>query len=129
MNRREYLDWLRGVAVLIMVEAHLFDAWVRILDRSEPSYRWAIAVGGYSAPLFLFLAGVTTALATGSRLRKGLTTSEVAAIGRRRGWQPPSCGLRLCCRGCRVLLSDRRNRESGGCPKGSPVLPANGCGD
>jgi uncharacterized membrane protein len=87
VGRRGYLDWLRGLAVLIMVEAHLFDAWVRVADRSERPYQWAIAIGGYSAPLFLFLAGVAMALAAGSRLRKGLTASEVAAIARRRGWQ------------------------------------------
>ena len=87
MSRRGYLDWLRGVAVLIMVEAHLFDAWVRVLDRSERPYQWAILVGGFSAPLFLFLAGVAMALAAGSRLRRGLTHSEAAAIARRRGWQ------------------------------------------
>jgi uncharacterized membrane protein len=87
VSRRGYLDWLRGVAVLIMVEAHLFDAWVRALDRSERPYQWAIVVGGFSAPLFLFLAGVALALATGSRLRKGTTTSEAAALARRRGWQ------------------------------------------
>ncbi len=87
MSRKGYLDWLRGVAVLIMVEAHLFDAWVRVIDRSERPYQWAIAIGGYSAPLFLFLAGVAMALGIGSRLRKGATASEVAAIARRRGWQ------------------------------------------
>jgi uncharacterized membrane protein len=70
-----------------MVEAHLLDAWVRAVDRTEPSYRWAIVVGGYSAPLFLFLAGVTMALAAGARLRKGMTTSEVASLARHRGWQ------------------------------------------
>jgi uncharacterized membrane protein len=70
-----------------MVEAHLFDAWVRVPDRSESPYQWAILVGGYSAPLFLFLAGVAQALAAGSRLRRGLTTSQAAAIARRRGWQ------------------------------------------
>ncbi len=70
-----------------MVEAHLFDAWVRAIDRPELPYRWAIAIGGYSAPLFLFLAGVTMALAAGSRLRRGLTTSQTAALARRRGWQ------------------------------------------
>jgi len=70
-----------------MVEAHLFDAWVRVPERSESLYQWAILVGGYSAPLFLFLAGVAMALAAGSRLRNGLTTSETAAIARRRGWQ------------------------------------------
>lgn len=87
MSRRRYLDWLRGVAVLIMVEAHLFDAWVRVIDRDDRPYQWAIVVGGFSAPLFLFLAGVAMALAAGSRLRKGLTHSEAAAIARRRGWQ------------------------------------------
>jgi uncharacterized membrane protein len=87
VSRRGYLDWLRGVAVLIMVEAHLFDAWVRLADRSERPYQWAIIIGGFSAPLFLFLAGVAMALAAGSRLRKGLTPAAVAAIARRRGWQ------------------------------------------
>ncbi len=87
VSRRGYLDWLRGVAVLIMVEAHLFDAWVRVADRSDRPYQWVIVIGGFSAPLFLFLAGVAMALAAGSRLRKGLTASEVAAIARRRGWQ------------------------------------------
>ena len=28
--RHAYLDWVRGVAVLIMVEAHLLDAWTQI---------------------------------------------------------------------------------------------------
>ena len=70
-----------------MVEAHLLDAWVRAVDRTEPSYRWAIIVGGYSAPLFLFLAGVAMALAAGARLRREMTTSEVASLARRRGWQ------------------------------------------
>jgi len=71
----------------MMVEAHLFDAWVRVLDRSERPYQWAIAIGGYSAPLFLFLAGVAMALGIGSRLRRGVTASDAAAIARRRGWQ------------------------------------------
>jgi uncharacterized membrane protein len=93
VSRRAYLDWLRGVAVLIMVEAHLFDSWVRVPDRSEHPYRWAIAIGGYSAPLFLFLAGVALALAIGSRQRRGLTVSEAAAIARRRGWQILGLGV------------------------------------
>jgi len=87
MNRRAYLDWLRGVAVLIMVEAHLFDSWTGALDRSERPYRWAIIVGGFSAPLFLFLAGIALSLAFGSRLRKGSTADEAARLARRRAWQ------------------------------------------
>ena len=29
MTRRGYIDWLRGVSVLIMIEAHTLDAWTR----------------------------------------------------------------------------------------------------
>jgi uncharacterized membrane protein len=87
VGRRPYLDWLRGVAVLVMVETHLVDAWTRAPDRSEPAYGWAMFVGGFSAPLFLFLAGIALALAVGSRTRKGATPSEAATLARKRGWQ------------------------------------------
>ena len=87
MSRRAYLDWLRGVAVLIMIEAHTLDSWTRVADRARGAYKWAIVVGGFGAPIFLFLAGVALALAAGSRLRKGLSDAEVAALARRRGWQ------------------------------------------
>lgn len=85
MNRREYLDWLRGLAVLIMIEAHTFDAWTSVTERTETAYRWAIILGGFAAPAFLFLAGVTLALAGGARLRRGLTDGQVAAASARWG--------------------------------------------
>jgi uncharacterized membrane protein len=86
VNRRTYLDWLRGVGVLIMVEAHTLDSWTRVEDRGH-AFKWAMVVGGFGAPIFLFLAGVSLALAVGSRLRKGLSESEAVALARRRGWQ------------------------------------------
>jgi uncharacterized membrane protein len=87
VNRREYLDWLRGVAVLIMIEAHTLDAWTRLDDRGHSAYAWAMILGGFGAPVFLFLAGIALALASGSRLRKGRSAAEAAALARRRGWQ------------------------------------------
>lgn len=87
MTRLGYLDWLRGVAVLIMVEAHTFDAWTRVEDRGGVGYRLLIDVGGLGAPIFMFLAGSAITLAAGSRLRKGLSVPDVAALARRRGWQ------------------------------------------
>jgi uncharacterized membrane protein len=44
-------------------------------------------VGGFGAPAFLFLAGVATSLAIGSRLRKGVERAEALRLARRRGWQ------------------------------------------
>jgi len=87
VGRRTYLDWLRGVAVLIMVEAHTFDAWTVAADRASPLYRLLILVGGFGAPAFLFLAGVALSLAIGARLRKGVAVGEALRLARRRGWQ------------------------------------------
>ena len=85
MNRRPYLDWLRGVAVLIMIEAHTLDSWTRLADRDSSWYQTAIIVAGFGAPLFLFLAGIVLILAAGSRARKGLTISQTAGAAFRRG--------------------------------------------
>jgi len=87
VGRRGYLDWLRGVAVLIMVEAHTFDAWTAPLDRNNAGYRFFILIGGFGAPAFLFLAGVALALAMGARMNKGLTAGDAVRLARRRGWQ------------------------------------------
>jgi uncharacterized membrane protein len=88
VNRRVYIDWLRGLAVLIMIEAHALDAWTSVEERAHAGYRWAIVLGGLGAPLFLFLAGITLALAAGARRRsKGLDASTIAGLAQRRGWQ------------------------------------------
>jgi len=87
VSRRGYLDWLRGVAVLIMIEAHTLDAWTRPADHGRQGYGWATILGGFGAPIFLLLAGIALALAAGSRLRKDHTPADVAARARRRGWQ------------------------------------------
>ena len=86
MSRRGYLDWLRGIAVLIMIEAHTLDAWTR-LDERGSAYRWLMVVGGFGAPIFLFLAGVALALAAGSRLRRAVAADQVTVMARRRGWK------------------------------------------
>ena len=83
-GRRGYVDWLRGLSVLIMIEAHTLDAWTRLDARHNGTYAWAMIVGGFAAPGFLFLAGIALPLAAASRLRRGKTAGEVAAQARRR---------------------------------------------
>jgi uncharacterized membrane protein len=87
LRRRGYLDWLRGLAVLIMIEAHTVDSWTIAADRGRTVYSYAIITGGFGAPIFLFLAGVALVLGAGSRLRKGMSHEQVTAAARRRGWQ------------------------------------------
>ena len=77
--RRGYLDWLRGVAVLVMIEAHLIDSWTRFPDRQTRQFAYAMIVGGFGAPLFLFLAGVAVPLSAASKLRR---TGDVRAATR-----------------------------------------------
>jgi uncharacterized membrane protein len=86
-SRRGYIDWLRGLAVLIMVEAHTIDAWTRASDRSTLTFGWAGILGGFAAPLFLFLAGVAVPLAIGAKMRRGGLLTAAARDVRRRGWQ------------------------------------------
>jgi len=85
-SRLAYLDWLRGLAVLIMIEAHTLDAWTRVPDRQSRAYALAVMVAGMGAPLFLFLAGVAVSLAAGSRARRVRPTDAARSV-RRRGWQ------------------------------------------
>lgn len=86
-GRRGYLDWLRGIGVLIMIEAHTLDSWTRLADRDRASYQWAIVLGGFGAPLFLFLAGVALVLAANARRRRGLSEAEATRRAERRAWQ------------------------------------------
>jgi uncharacterized membrane protein len=73
------------VAVLIMIEAHVFDSWTRYPDNRTREFAYAMILGGFGAPLFLFLAGVVVPLSAGSKLRKtndvGAATVAVAKRG------------------------------------------------
>ena len=83
-TRRGYLDWLRGVAVLIMIEAHLLDSWTGSPDRESTAFGLAMIAGGFGAPLFLFLAGVAVSMSAGSKLgRSGDVSASSRAVVRR----------------------------------------------
>lgn len=83
-SRRAYLDWLRGIAVELMIVAHLFDSWTREPDRSTGAYRLAMIVGGMGTVLFLLLAGVAVGLSAGSKWRRtGDRAAAASAVARR----------------------------------------------
>jgi uncharacterized membrane protein len=86
-TRREYLDWLRGVAVLIMIEAHLIDSWTGGPDRETSRFGLAMILGGMGAPLFLFLAGVAVPLSAESKLKKTGSVRAASNAVIRRGFE------------------------------------------
>jgi uncharacterized membrane protein len=59
MKRFPFLDWMRGLAVLIMIECHTFNSFARMDVRPGGPYVLSQFVGGMAAPLFLFMAGMT----------------------------------------------------------------------
>jgi uncharacterized membrane protein len=69
-----------------MVGAHVTDAWTRLEDRNRTLYMYTVFIAGMAAPLFLFLAGLTIAMAASSRAVK-VGHSEAAAQARKRGLQ------------------------------------------
>lgn len=86
-HRLGYLDWLRGIAVLIMIEAHAFDSWTRPEDKAREAYGLLMVLGGMGAPAFLFLAGTGVALAAAAHMRRGRSAPEASRLVQRRGWQ------------------------------------------
>lgn len=82
--RREWLDWTRGLAVVLMILAHVVDAWTSDADRDRTAFYWATFLGGLAAPGFLFLAGLGTAFSGASQRRRGRSLADVrrALVGR-----------------------------------------------
>ncbi len=79
-RRLTYVDWARGIAVLLMIEAHTSDAWTRLSPtvRRTIGFRDATVLGGFAAPLFLWLAGLAVVLAATRTAEK--TGSRRAAV-------------------------------------------------
>ncbi|MEO8070944.1 MAG: acyltransferase family protein, partial [Acidobacteriota bacterium] len=70
-SRRPYIDWLRGIAVLIMIMWHSIDSWSVSDDRANFAFTTFTFFAGWAAPLFLFLAGVAVPFAAASQLARG----------------------------------------------------------
>ena len=85
--RRTYLDVLRGVAVLIMIEAHVIDSWTRAADRRSRAFGESLILGGFGAPLFLFLAGIGVVMSAGSKARRSGDPAAASRAVQKRGLQ------------------------------------------
>jgi uncharacterized membrane protein len=86
-TRLRYIDWLRGLACLGMIEVHAYDAWLNSSGRASTFFRHSQFSGTLPAPLFMFLAGIAAALIVDRMRRKGAPANEIAARLIRRGAQ------------------------------------------
>jgi len=83
--RRAYIDWARGIAVLLMIEAHTVDAWTRVSAKEGAAFRDATILGGFAAPLFLWLAGLAIVLAATRAAERTGSPARALEIACRRG--------------------------------------------
>ena len=77
-QRLAYIDWLRGLACVLMFQTHCYDSWLGGAARNTSFIGWSQLLGTLPAPLFLFLAGVSVALVTDRLRRKGVPANQIA---------------------------------------------------
>ncbi len=84
-NRLNYIDLLRGWAIILMFETHAYNAWCNPEAKKSAFYMYTRMVGGMAAPLFLFLAGISLVFMQRSLLRKGFGHYDVSMRLLKRG--------------------------------------------
>jgi uncharacterized membrane protein len=92
-KRIGYIDWLRGLACLIMFQTHCYDSWLGGAAREGGFIKLSQLGGTLPAPLFLFLAGISFALVTDKLRQKGVSADEIASTTIRRGGEIFVLGL------------------------------------
>src|SRR5665213_971358 len=70
-KRLAYLDWVRGIAAIVMLQGHVFQSFLRGDLREGGPYMMSQFAGGMPPAVFLFLLGVTFAFLMDSQERRG----------------------------------------------------------
>jgi uncharacterized membrane protein len=92
-SRLAYIDWMRGLACLLMFQTHCYDSWLAGSARQGRFFMDSQLLGTFPAPLFLFLAGISFALVTDKLLQKNLSPTQIARSTIRRGAEIFGFGL------------------------------------
>ena len=66
-SRIVFLDWLRGLAAIVMLQGHTFDSLLKPEFRGQPAFIFSQFFGGQAAAIFLFLTGITFGLGMNRR--------------------------------------------------------------
>ncbi len=84
-SRLAYIDWMRGMACLLMFQTHCYDSWLSPAARKSDFFMYSQLGGTFPAPLFLFLAGISFALVTERLRQKKVAPGAIARTTIRRG--------------------------------------------
>src|SRR5260370_33617447 len=79
MKRLAYIDWMRGLACVLMFQTHCYDSWLSPQARKSSSLIvWSQLGGTLPAPLFVFLAGVMVWLVSVRLAEKATEPTSIA---------------------------------------------------
>jgi uncharacterized membrane protein len=92
-RRLAYVDWMRGLACVLMFQTHAYDSWLSPEARKSSLFAWSRLGGTLPAPLFIFLAGVSFALVTERLREKGMDCTAIAKQTILRGAEVFGMGL------------------------------------
>src|SRR5579864_3432601 len=92
-TRLGYIDWIRGLACLLMFQTHCYDSWLGGSARQSRFFMYSQLGGTFPAPLFLFVAGISFALVTERLRQKNLPPREIARTTILRGAEILGLGL------------------------------------
>jgi len=92
-SRLAYIDWMRGLACVLMFQTHCYDSWLSPSARRTTFFMYSQLGGTFPAPLFLFLAGISFALVTEKLRQRNLPPAQIARSTIRRGAEIFAFGL------------------------------------
>ena len=78
-RRLAYIDWMRGLACVLMFQTHCYSSWLAPGARKGWLYPWSQLGGTLPAPLFIFLSGISFALVTEKLREKGAARNAIAS--------------------------------------------------
>jgi len=86
-GRIDAVDWLRGLAVVLMIETHLYGYWTSPAAQATALFRDTRWWGGFPFRMFLLLAGVSMGIKFEAQIARGAERSVMVRGGVRRGFE------------------------------------------
>jgi len=87
IGRIDAIDWLRGLAVVLMIETHLFGYWTSPAARATTLYQETRWPGGLPFRMFLLLAGVAMAIKFETQVARGVVRRAIVRGSVWRGFE------------------------------------------
>jgi len=92
-SRLAFIDWMRGLACVLMFQWHCYNSWLAPGERNSSLYIWSELGGTLPAPLFIFLSGISFALVTEKLREKSMDRGAIARATILRGAEIYGLGL------------------------------------